>query len=170
MKNLQVEVAFIAAEKQFEVEKAFDFMSDEKKALNIKNKIARLRTIKVYSNASEKALTFIVEHSSDLVLEELFNYKCMKTALRILNYAKYATDESSNAFANANADTKTLLTALKRAQLKKMSALEMSYLMTSDSRRDNKTLKCAQFYNLIKIENKTFRDEIRKENTIEILV
>lgn len=163
MSNLAKNVAFRALEVETELERNLIAVSDSKLDDALKNKLARLKACDKFVKASLSALQFIAKHSDDQTVEELCNYKCYKTAQRILSFAEYATKNKK-----ADSNTQAFFNATSNKHNDSMTASTISFKMTKDLRRDAKTLKAMQFFNLISIANKSFRDAISKDDLIKI--
>lgn len=157
-------VAFRANEVQIELETNLIAVSEDKQRLAIANKVNRLRQCERYTKASQKALEFIVKNSSDKVLDELMNYKCAYTARNIIQFSVFMTDNKRATMINKIEDT------LKYLENNNAVASTLyARTLNNDSGRDSKILKTMQFFNLISINNKSFRDAISKDDAINLV-
>lgn len=157
-------VAFRALDVQIELETNLIAVSEDKQRLAIANKVNRLRQCERYTKASQKALEFIVKNSSDSVLDELMNYKCAYTARNIIQYAVFMTDSKRVSMITKIEDTVKYLSN-NNAVVSTLYARTLN----NDSGRDSKILKTMQFFNLIEIKNKTFRDAISKDDAVLLI-
>jgi len=122
---------------------------------------SRLRQHAELRACTESELQFMIDNSSIAFLDEFSVYKCNYTARNIRQYAQYAVSGKSNAMC------KKIEQALDYLKKNNAKASVLVYAaLNKDAGRDNKIIKTMQFYNLVKIENKSFRDAISKEDNI----